>query len=168
MRVGTDGFVDELIGNIGEKPETIKSINYSAAKPIIIADETTMLSAGKNSEKTLVGVDLFADYENSADGVMSLGSQLEDIAREQGMKLRVITNRGVKVYPDLISHTLLTRHYRCRFVLDDSNGDEYSQISSEAIILLLKGCFKKGIDIIKTENLYLFEGKRGFSLAQGQ
>ena len=41
-------------------------------------------------------------------------------------------------------------------------------ISHQDIIFLLEQCFQLGLDVIKTENLYTFDGKIGFSLAQGQ
>ncbi|MBO6605966.1 MAG: hypothetical protein JJ905_03880 [Psychroserpens sp.] len=36
------------------------------------------------------------------------------------------------------------------------------------IIEILKAALENNIDAIKTENLYTFDGKRGYSLGQGQ
>ena len=41
-------------------------------------------------------------------------------------------------------------------------------ISSKQIIMLLEKAVEKNIEVIKTENLYTFEGKAAFSLGQGQ
>jgi isocitrate dehydrogenase len=42
------------------------------------------------------------------------------------------------------------------------------EITKQHIIQLLSSAEAKGIDIIKTENLYAFNGKPAFSLGQGQ
>ena len=44
----------------------------------------------------------------------------------------------------------------------------YDKLDKEDIIQLLNNAEAKGIDVIKTENLYHFDGKRSFSLGQGQ
>jgi isocitrate dehydrogenase len=41
-------------------------------------------------------------------------------------------------------------------------------MSKHSIINLLIEAILQGIDTIKTENLYTFDGKMGFSLGQGQ
>jgi isocitrate dehydrogenase len=41
-------------------------------------------------------------------------------------------------------------------------------MSKEDIILLLNNALNHEIDVIKTENLYEFDGKPAFSLGQGQ
>jgi isocitrate dehydrogenase len=45
---------------------------------------------------------------------------------------------------------------------------ENSLITKNDIIEILSRADLENIDTIKTENLYLFDGKTGFSLAQGQ
>jgi isocitrate dehydrogenase len=40
--------------------------------------------------------------------------------------------------------------------------------SKHGIIALLDAAVKAGIDVIKTENLYAFDGKAAYSLGQGQ
>jgi hypothetical protein len=34
--------------------------------------------------------------------------------------------------------------------------------------MLLKSLAEHGVEVIKTENLYLFDGEKGYSLGQGQ
>jgi len=45
---------------------------------------------------------------------------------------------------------------------------KYTPINYDAVLELLKKFHENGIDVIKTENLYNFDGKRGFSLGQGE
>ena len=79
------------------------------------------------------------------------------------MSLNMITNRGVKVWPQGFPETFCTNHWRCRFLFDDAAAN-----SKKELIVLLDQLTDLGIDVIKTENLYSFDGKLGFSLGQGQ
>ncbi|MFO0468490.1 MAG: NADP-dependent isocitrate dehydrogenase, partial [Bacteroidota bacterium] len=54
-------------------------------------------------------------------------------------------------------------HWRCRFKPEDN-----AEINKKHIIQLLNNALNENIDIIKTENLYSFDGKAAFSLGQGQ
>ena len=84
----------------------------------------------------------------------------------------MITNRGVKVYPQGLKETYCTDHWRCRFVGDDAQINAktptYASIDFERVVALLSKLGNLGFDVIKTENLYEFDGKRGFSLGQGE
>jgi isocitrate dehydrogenase len=75
----------------------------------------------------------------------------------------MITNRGIKVWPEGFEETFCTDHWRCRF-----KPLEGKSISKQNIVELLQGAIEKNIDAIKTENLYSFDGKPAFSLGQGQ
>lgn len=84
----------------------------------------------------------------------------------------MITNCGVKVYPQGLTETYCTDHWRCRFVAKNGYVAEgypvYEQINYDMVLSLLSDLHKNGIDVIKTENHYEFDGKRGFSLGQGE
>jgi isocitrate dehydrogenase len=75
----------------------------------------------------------------------------------------MITNRGIKVWPEGFKETFCTDHWRCRF--KPSQG---KNMSKEDIVGLLQRAISEGVDSIKTENLYSFDGKDGYSLGQGQ
>jgi isocitrate dehydrogenase len=69
----------------------------------------------------------------------------------------------VKVWPQGLSETFCTDHWRCRMVTLDGAG------SNPAVNwMLLKSLAESGVDVIKSENLYLFDGEKGYSLGQGQ
>ncbi len=80
----------------------------------------------------------------------------------------MITNRGVKVYPNGLAETYCTDHWRCRFVGTDAEIESvnkaYAPIDYEQVIALLSKLSVQKVEVIKTENLYEFEGRRGFSL----
>jgi len=81
----------------------------------------------------------------------------------ENVKLSMITNRGIKVWPQGFKETFCTDHWRCRF-----KPEEGKSISNDEVIKLLQQAFSSGIDAIKTENLYAFDGKPAYSLGQGQ
>jgi len=81
-----------------------------------------------------------------------------------GLKLVMISNRGVKVYPEGLPDTITTDNWRCRYQSDNSNP----AVARQQVIDLMQRATSAGIEFIKTEGLYHFDGKPVFSLSQGQ
>ena len=75
----------------------------------------------------------------------------------------MITNRGIKVWPEGFEETFCTDHWRCRF-----KPAEGVNMTKTMIVQLLEHADTLNIDTIKTENLYEFEGTPAYSLGQGQ
>lgn len=153
--VGTKEFAEAVIERLGQTPSQIQPANY--AKNVKLNLPTYQRKARKN--KVLKGVDLFVDWRDGA--VEELAKKLQNL--ESDIKLSMITNRGVKVWPDGFEETFCTDHWRCRFEVENGRPAEKASIPDA----LSKGLLE-GIDIIKTENLYEFDGVRGYSLGQGQ
>lgn len=42
------------------------------------------------------------------------------------------------------------------------------RIGKDEVVGILQNALEKGVDVIKTENLYEFDGKKAYSLGQGQ
>jgi isocitrate dehydrogenase len=86
------------------------------------------------------------------------------------LKLKMITNRGVKVYPDGLPETFCTDHWRCRFTNKDNSKDVHAmkEIAKDSIPNLMTAFLEEGIDVVKTENLYYFNNELAFSLGQGE
>jgi isocitrate dehydrogenase len=112
-------------------------------------------------KKDLVGVDVFLDWwKGSFYGVADqLGSSVESVNGD-GLKLQGIANRGVKVYPGGQPDTFTVDHWRCRFVSDSGEGNG---VNKSQIISLLGRFNDAGLDVIKTENLYNFDGVKSYS-----
>jgi isocitrate dehydrogenase len=155
-KVSTTEFTDRVIENLGKKPQQLTGIDNSEVKPIVLPKYVRP----KQKKKDLVGVDVFVHWSGSqAD---ELGKMLKAIESEQ-LKLKMITNRGIKVWPNGFEETFCTDHWRCRFV----NGENF-ELSHKEIIQILQNASEQAIDVIKTENLYQFEGIDAFSMGQGQ
>lgn len=164
QKVGTQAFADAIIERLGQKPEHLPArvLDQAAFKPIEIPDYERL-----SVNKDLKGVDVFIDdAKHSAE---ELGQQLLALTKGK-LKLKMITNRGVKVFPDGLPETFCTDHWRCRFVNRENPKDvnEMLTISKQDVLELLISLVQGDIDVIKTENLYYFDEKIAFSLGQGE
>ena len=156
QKLGTKEFADAVIANLGQKPNLLKPVSYANNSALNLPKYVRKPVA----KKDLVGVDIFVHWQGSNS------NELADIIRKierNSIKLSLITNRGIKVWPNGFKETFCTDHWRCRF--EDINGNT---ISKNDIIQLLLMAENENIDAIKTENLYSFNGKPAFSLGQGQ
>jgi isocitrate dehydrogenase len=159
QKVGTSEFADAVIERLGHAPEQLTAVSYPADRPI----EIPKPSATPTEERVLRGVDVFLYWDQDGRNPNSLGEGLAP-ASEGGLDLTMITNRGLKVWPKGAPETFCTDHWRCRFqVADDAPG-----VDQQRIFDLLSRIGKLGFDVIKTEHLYTFDGKAGYSLGQGQ
>lgn len=155
-KVGTKEFAQAVIANLGQEPKLLKSVTYAENAALNLPKYVRKAPA----KKDLVGVDLFVHWAGKSPDELAAIVQALDTNE---VKLSMITNRGIKVWPEGFEETFCTDHWRCRFKPTKGN-----QMSKEGIIQLLNGAIEKGIDTVKTENLYTFDGKMGFSLGQGQ
>ena len=156
QKVGTKEFAQAIIKNLGYRPRTLKAVTYAKGKALSLPKYIRKEVA----KKELLGVDLFVHWAGSEP--TQLADKIQTI-ETSGIKLSMITNRGIKVWPDGFKETFCTDHWRCRFKPTEDSG-----ITKANIIELLKSSLNKNIDVIKTENLYAFNGKPAFSLGQGQ
>ena len=156
QKVGTKAFAEAVIGNLGNKPSILKSVSYANNSALTLPKYNRKPAA----KKELVGVDVFVHWNGTDPNVLA-----ETIKKMEctGATLSMITNRGIKVWPDGFKETFCTDHWRCRF--KPNEGDEMNKTT---IIQLLENGLNQNIDTIKTENLYAFDGKAAYSLGQGQ
>ena len=155
-KVGTKEFAEAVIANLGQKPSQLKAVSYAKDARLNLPKYQRKAPA----HKELQGVDLFVHWNGSSpDELAGIIKQVNT----SDIQLSMITNRGIKVYPDGFPETFCTDHWRCRF-----KPVEGKVVNKQHIIQLLQAADENNIDIIKTENLYAFDGKPAFSLGQGQ
>ncbi|MCC5790226.1 MAG: NADP-dependent isocitrate dehydrogenase [Opitutales bacterium] len=162
QKVGTKEFAAAVIERLGEKPKTLPVANFTAAQA---KDQQSSAPSGKpiqKSTKELKGVDVFIDWSEGKRDPEVLGRDLEK-ASIKPFTLKMVTNRGVKVYPGGMPETFCTDHWRCRFVLANKGNPK-----PEDLLTLQNALLQQGFDIVKTENLYNFDGQPGYSLGQGE
>ncbi len=155
-RVGTAEFADAVIARLGEMPKTLKAARYPSNSERIAVH----VSERSRARKELVGIDVFIDSQTSVE---ELAKALEANAGPD-LGLVMITNRGQKVYPGGIPETFCVDHWRCRF---QGHSPDHP-VPYEQVIDLLSRLAAAGLPFIKTEGLFTFDGKAGFSLGQGQ
>lgn len=155
-KVGTKEFAEAVIANLGKMPSQLKTVSYKSDA----AFKLPRYVRKEASEKVLAGVDLFVHWRGTDPE--ALAQKVQALNRSD-LNLSMITNRGIKVWPDGFEETFCTDHWRCRF--KPSNG---ARVSKKEIVDLLSKAIDHDIDTIKTENLYTFNGTAAYSLGQGQ
>lgn len=156
QKLGTKEFADRVIHNLGQKPSQLAPVHFAKGLQITLPKYHRKPA----QKKELLGVDLFMHWQGTNPN--ELAALVKEILPEE-VNLTMITNRGIKVYPDGFSETFCTDHWRCRFKPKNN-----SSINPSVIIDLMQKAIINNLDVIKTENLYAFDGKPAFSLGQGQ
>ena len=155
----TSAFADAVIARLGKRPSALKAVSYA------LEAETPSMNLKpyvrrKLATKILVGVDIFVNWAGIAPD--QLANALR-VVEDGTVALTLITNRGVKVWPQGLSETFCTDHWRCRFETVAGKPFNNAKIAD-----LLGHLAEADIDFVKIENLYTFDGERGYSLGQGQ
>ncbi len=159
--LNTTEFAQAIVDNFGKQPQHNPRpiLDDMPATPTIFKLEKNPMLVSKEMEnEQIVGVDLFIESAEQPTAVA------EKCLHHTGplFKLVTISNRGTQVWPKGSVFTNLVNQYRCRF---ESIGDEpVTQID----ILELQKRMAVEFKICSTELLNMWDGKKAYSLAQGQ
>jgi isocitrate dehydrogenase len=154
-KVGTQEFADAVIERLGRRPETLKAVEYRAGDAISVS-----VTERPPAVKEQIGVDVFLHW---TDGSPDELAKLLLPHADDGLGLNMVSNRGQKVWPDGSPETLCTDHWRCRFL-----APEGSTTTGAAVVDLQRRLVEAGLEPIKTEGLFTFDGEAGFTKGQGQ
>jgi isocitrate dehydrogenase len=157
QKVGTKEFAEAVAANVGKNPETLPAVSY--AKEAVTKPSAAVRRP--RLQKALVGVDVFLHWDEGDRDPKVLGQIMEGLSVGD-LKLTMLSNRGQKVYPKGAAETFCTDHWRCRY---EAGG---AAVNPQAVLDLMQAVHAAGLDFIKTENLYTFDGQPGYSLGQGQ
>jgi isocitrate dehydrogenase len=159
--VDTTAFSNAIIANLGKLPT-------HGAKPILPnkamtpthfkLEKNPMLVSQEMAGEQIVGVDLFIE---SAEQPTEVANKLLQHTGTQ-YKLVTISNRGTQVWPSGSVFTNLINQYRCRF--ESHNETPLTQMDILELYKLAMVDFK----ICSLELLNMWDGKKAYSLAQGQ
>ena len=156
--VGTRAFARAIVERLGKGPEHLPLRRLAGGemrKPLL---KSQVDRAGEPRET--IGVDVFLCQAGA--NPEQLGNQLRELG-SASLQLKMITNRGVKVWPEGMPETFCTDHWRCRFT-----HPQLQPIALQEIVDLLHRVHSAGFEFIKTENLCTFGGERGYSLGRGE
>ncbi|QPC84379.1 NADP-dependent isocitrate dehydrogenase [Phototrophicus methaneseepsis] len=159
QRVNTNEFAQAVIARLGREPEILRPVRYGTESPMDAHMATTTVTA----QKALIGVDVFLDWDENDRDPKVLGKMLQEKLDSPDLKLTMITNRGQNVYPTETLDAFFVDHWRCRFM----NPTE-AQVTHQQIVDLLQRAADLGLDFIKTEHLYTFDGEPAFSTGAGE
>lgn len=155
VKVGTSEFADAIIERLGQKPNHLAQVQFET-KPIHLKPYHRKPS----QPKELAGVDVFIHWKGV--NANEIGEGLSKITTSN-LQLNMISNRGIKVWPEGLKETFCTDHWRCRF--KSKNG---TVVDPKEVLEIMSKTMDSGLEVIKSENLYNFNGKAAYSLGQGQ
>jgi len=156
MRAGTEEFTKAVIERLGQKPATLTEVEYDKESEGIVLPP---LKEVKEDDKKRVGVDIGLNYDGKADDLAKL---VEPCITEH-LKLSLISNRGVKVWPNGAAETFCTDNWRLRF--ESSNGEN---VRTSEVIQLITNLNKADMNFTNALMLHSFNGELGYTKAQGE
>lgn len=155
--LSTSQFADAVIANLGKEPKKLSKVDVEKYQPMHMPTHAQRTISVR--KKKHVGLDVFLDCENV--NPQQLGAQVERVAEDvDGIDFKLMSSRGVKVYPGHMEAEIVTDLWRCRFY-----GD---RVEKDSIRKLLGKLEDLGLDWVKVENLYTYDEERGYSLLQGE
>lgn len=152
-KVGTKEFADAVIQNLGKAPHTLKAVSYTKAR-----EQHAPRLTSTSPQRQLIGIDAFIYHRGRLEDFFAKISHIN----VGNLRLKMITNRGVRVWPHGQPETFCIEQWRCRFQADDNRPCDQNDT-----IQILHALDRMQIDLIKSENLYLIEGKPAYSSAEG-
>jgi isocitrate dehydrogenase len=153
--VSTTAFTEAIISNFGKKPTKIKVREY---KPLQAPTVTRARALVHPKKRETIGADIFV--ESTMDAA-ELGAAIEKITANSAFNLKMISNRGTKVYPSAGAMTDCVDAYRCRFMANNGKLDDvalagFTQKISESFMWT------------HIEKLHIYDGEEAFTKAQGE
>ena len=157
-KVGTKDFAQAVIDNIGAEPATYRVAKYAEQKGERKSIHAVM--AKETEERVLVGADFFVHWYGKE--IAELGTMLEGLSTD-ALTLQLISCKGLKVWPNIVTEMDVTDRFRARYTPAKKGG----AVTHKDIAKLISNAADKGIDFLKVETLFTFDGKNGFSSTQG-
>lgn len=151
----TSLFTETVIKNLGKRYEGAQDREY---KPINVSKVKIPIEPMNVKERFIEGVDVFC--ENTRP-IKEFGALMEQVAKETSVKLKLITSRGMKVYPETESRKLdLVDHVCVRFINDVPMGEEEIQ-------KLISSVGQK-VKWTHIEKLHVINGVAAYTKAHGE
>jgi len=155
--VSTTTFTDKIIQNLGQKYND-ENRPYKPIKPVKVSDAPDFV---KPAERQVVGLDIFVETARAMD---AFGPHLQQIAGKHDLALKLISCRGVKVFPS--DHGLMPDMVdvvRCRFVHKDAGNE----IKDDTLCAVLQDISVQD-RWMHIEKLQSFDNAPGYSKAHGE
>lgn len=157
QKVGTREFAGAVVERLGQRPCTLKPVSYSRVGARRLGADAVTARPRPKTETS--GVDIYVEWPTK-----DLARLVEALRKLDGggMALTMVSNRGVKVWPEGQPETFLTDAFRCRFIAAPG------KVTQADIAALVGRAAGAGLEIAMTQTLRTFNGEPGFTLAQGE
>jgi isocitrate dehydrogenase len=154
--LSTSAYTKLIIGNLGRQDHdgVVRS-----AKPLTVPVVDRQPTFRPATTKEIVGADVFLDANLLP---AEIGPRLEAISEGTKLRLKMISNRGTKIYPDGNPDIDVVNHHRCRFVARDG------VLTFRDVLDLVAAVDAAGLDVCHVERLLRIDGADGFTRAQGE
>ena len=150
--LSTQAFIEQLITHLPPATTTVpETVKFTRAQP----PDCQPLLATPIPSAELRGVDVFVESQHSPTEVAALCQQ----HLPASIKLTMISNRGTQVYPTGSLFTECINQYRVRL--------ESEQLTATEVFTLAQR-ITSDLRICSLEMLMHYDGKAGYTLAQGQ
>ncbi len=152
----TTKFTEIVIKNLGKRYEGAQDRAYKA---ISINNTKIPVAPIQPKERFVEGIDVF--FENTKP-IIEFGKLMEEAAAEASVKLKIITSRGMKIYPTTQNTmTDLIDQVTARFV------GEAGPLSDNQIQKIITAVSARAL-WAHIEKLQVFDGKAGYTKAHGE
>ena len=173
QKLGTQEFAEAVIANLGYEPQELPKANFKN-----LTTSTTLENQAstvvENIQKSLIGFDLFIDWQDEFDALLALIKTMES----EKFEIKMITAKGLVLWPQIDKHNQPTYpkgQTILRFIGKGITGKNSNDIiaaekfvTHQNLIEVLNMFVSHQVDFIKYEGLYLFNGKPGYSSGQGE
>ncbi len=155
--VSTSAFTDAVIANLGRKPQ---HAHVRDVKPLALPNAPEPEPAP--TQRRVVGVDVFVESHLTPS---QLGASVERLVENTPLALKMISNRGTKVYQPTGAHPDCVDHWRCRFLLRiNGTGPDLADRELTELLLRIGGQHRW----MHVEKLQEFDGEPAYTKAQGE
>ncbi len=136
QKVGTKEFAQAVVDRLGKKPQRLKPVSY---KKETAGLQKIVPYVRPQEKRELIGADVFVEYsKGSADDLSVLLLKAEG----EGLKLEMIDNRGMAVWPQGMPGIFCSDSFRARFKLPDGVAGTITHL---AVIALLNRIENSGV-----------------------
>jgi len=156
-KVTCDEFTDAVIARLGSRPNLLRPAAFETRR-IRIPEPVAPVVVRERA-----GIDVYVRWDEPGRDASVLAQRVQQAVSTGPLRLSLITNRGVEVHPRSSSESLMTDHWRCRFLPDEASGGAGAVVSlgeALAVPVMLAG---GGIEVVGTEVLQRVDGAEGYS-----
>ncbi|MCA3005956.1 MAG: hypothetical protein LW650_11180 [Planctomycetaceae bacterium] len=169
--LSTTDFVKHIKDRLGSKPATVPAVDVPETGAG--GDKVTwtkpprpqhqeVIRTFANVVRHVVGCDIYLDTPLSP---VAVAEEMQRVCQDTPFKLSLVSNRGTQVWPTGSSFTECVDYYRVRFELrEDHRPGDFGQARCVALMDKVAEKFV----VCSYELLRVFDGVKGYSLAQGQ